>query len=143
MCKTLSDYVQMIQGEPSLELTEWDIITLVYQTRYLFNLFNPYWQILGHELDRFTENSSNRQFENFGAWQIWTSLPEICLAHALIIYKNWKGTHKKLTDEFSRNRSSSCPGNWNFERKLDEFSRNWSVSHPGKLKFQKNSENRS
>ena len=49
----------------------------------------------------------------------------------------WK-THPNL-DEFSRNRSSSYPGNWNFEKKkLDEFSRNPSVSEPGKLKFRTN-----
>ena len=89
---------------------------------------NPYWQI-------------------FGAWtkqiygkliQIWTSFPVIGLAHAQIFYKNWVSTPKKFIDEFSRNRFSSCPGNWNYETILDEFSRNRSVSHPEKLKCRKN-----
>ena len=60
---------------------------------------------------------------NYGAWhrpisrkliQIWTSFPKISLAHAPILYRNWIGTHNKLMDKFSRNCSSSCPGNWKF-----------------------------
>ena len=49
---------------------------------------------------------------------LWMSFPEIVLAQfALIFYKNWIGTHKKM---------------------MAEFSRNPSVSHPGKMKFRKN-----
>ena len=46
-------------------------------------LFNPYWQIPGHELDRYLKKT---------------------------------GSHEKMMDEFSRNRSNSCPRNWNFEK---------------------------
>jgi len=38
------------------------------------------------------------------------------LAHVPIFSKAWIGTRKKMMDEFSKNRSSSCPGNWNFEK---------------------------
>ena len=31
------------------------------------------------------------------------------------------GTHKKLMDEFSRNKSSSCPGNWSFKKNWMSF----------------------
>ena len=108
----------------------------------------------GHELDRFLENSSKIEHlvekwysKNSRVWhrpisgkdtQIWTSFPEIGPLRAPIFYKNWIGTHKKLMDEFSRNQSRSCSGNWNFEKILDEFSRSPSVSHLGKLKFRKN-----
>ena len=54
------------------------------------------------------------------------------------ILQRLNGFYKKLMDEFSRNWFSSCPGNRNFEKILDEFSRNPSVSHPEKLKFWKN-----
>ena len=71
------------------------------------------------------ENASNRQFLNFGAfygtqadfWKNHANMDEFFgLAHAQIFYKNLIGTHKILMDEFSRNRSSSCLGNWNFEK---------------------------
>ena len=92
----------------------------------------------GYGLEQFLENSSNRQFYNFGAWHRPTSgkLIQIwMLAHALIFTKT--EFHRILMDYFSRNRPSSCPENWNFEEIMDEFSRNRSVSHPEKLKFQK------
>ena len=84
-------------------------------------------RILAHETGRFLENSSEREHYKI-----------------IIFYKNWTGPHKKLMDEFSRNRSSSCPEienskkdwmslpeislwhapeNWNFGKFLDEFSR--------------------
>ena len=54
-----------------------------------------------HELDRFMENSSK---------------------YAPIYYKNWIASLMKfLVDEFSRNRSCSCPRNWKFWKKMDEF----------------------
>ena len=81
---------------------------------------------LGHQILR-SDRQWSRKYENtetrtkYGKWhrpiswkliQIWTS--EIGLAHAPIFYKNWIGTQKKLVDEFSRNWSSSFPGNLNF-----------------------------
>ena len=38
------------------------------------------------------------------------------LAHVPIFNKNWIGAHKILMDKFSRNWSSSCPENCNFEK---------------------------
>ena len=126
--------------------------TEFWKTHPIFNF-----RIMGHDTDRFLENSSqikylvekwyskripacdtDRKLCSSGKLiQIWTSFPVIGLARAPIFYKNWIGTYKKLMDEFSRNRSSSYPGNWNFEKILNEFSRNPSMSHPGKLKFRK------
>ena len=85
--------------------------------------------ILGHETGQFLENSSKIEHfvvkwysKNSEAYnrpisgkfiQIWTSFPEIGLAHAPILYKNWIGTYKKLLDEFPRN-PCHTPVNWNF-----------------------------
>ena len=70
----------------------------------------------GHELDRFSENSSNHWF---GVWHrpIWKTHPDPL----------------PIMDEFSRNRASSWSGNWN----LDEFSK--SVLRPFYIKWVRNS----
>ena len=79
----------------------------------------------GHELDRSLENSSNSQFSNYGAWhgpisgkliQIWTSFPEIGLAHADFVQK--------------LNRYSPKIDGWIFQKSVQLM--------PRKLKFRKN-----
>ena len=46
----------------------------------------------------------------------WKARPYLksSLAHDLKLYENWIGTHEIRLDEFSRNRFSSWPENWNF-----------------------------
>ena len=67
--------------------------------------------ITRHGTGQFLENSSKIEHlveklysKNSEAW------------YRPIFYKNWIGCHKKLMDEFFRNRSSLCPGNRNFEK---------------------------
>ena len=107
----------------------------------------------GHELDRFMEKSSNRQFNNFGTWNrpISGKLIQNRAFSRKMIFKEFRGATKTdfwkthpIMDEFPRCRSSSSPdilqklGNWNFEKILDEFSGNRFRSYPGELKFRKN-----
>ena len=70
----------------------------------------------GYELDRFMENSSNRQFLEFwgvtrvGFWKFeWMSFPEIGLCRAPEFIKNYFSTICFVLDEFSRNRPVSRP----------------------------------
>ena len=88
---------------------------------------NPYWRISGvwagpifGKLIQPKFMSTYSVLVKFGVWawsisgkliQIWLNFLEIGLAHAPIFYKNWIGTLKIFADEFSGNRSSSCPGN--------------------------------
>ena len=108
-------------------LLDWTLPVSSWPNSTYKMLINPYWQISGAwARSIYGKLIQNRAFlfysKNFGAWhrpisgkfiQIWTSFPEIRLTHAPIFSKNWIGANKKLMDEFSRNRFSSCPGNWN------------------------------
>ena len=84
----------------------------------------------GYELDRFMENSSNRQFYNLRSWhrpisgkliQIWTSFPKIGPAHTPIFYKNWIGTHKKWWMNFPEIRLCHTPEKWNLGKVFQDL----------------------
>ena len=71
-------------------------------------------------------------FTSYSYWQLFGGVSQIDF---------WK-TYPNM-DEFSKNRSSSCPDilqklNRYSQKLMDEFSRNRSVSRPGQLKFREN-----